>query len=116
MIDFAKKPVIKVECGDGHSGLLTANGEVYTWGKNDWGALGINSSEIFIQLSPSEPLKFKNNMRITDISCGLNTMLAMTDEGKVFGWGRRMGVYPTIELTLDQLDQRGHIYNIGEIH
>ena len=55
-------------------------------------------------------------MKITDISCGLNTMLALADGGEVFGWGRRMGVYPTIELTHSELEKKGHLYNSAEIH
>jgi alpha-tubulin suppressor-like RCC1 family protein len=46
-IDFSK-PVIKVECGDTYSGLLTANGQVFTWGYNKFGALGIDSSQILL--------------------------------------------------------------------
>jgi alpha-tubulin suppressor-like RCC1 family protein len=55
-------------------------------------------------------------MKIMDISCGLNTMLALTDGGEVFGWGRRMGVYPTIELTHSELEKKGHFYNSTEFH
>lgn len=35
-------PVVKVTCGDAFSGLLTAEGQVHTWGYNHYGALGID--------------------------------------------------------------------------
>ena len=78
-IDFAM-PVIKVGCGETFSGLLTSNGQVFTWGYNKYGALGIDSDKIILQLGPDKPLKFKDDMKIVDITCGLNSMLALTDE------------------------------------
>jgi alpha-tubulin suppressor-like RCC1 family protein len=95
--------VIKISCGDTHSALLTANAQVYTWGYNKFGVLGIDSDKTVLQLNPGKPLKFKDGKSIVDITCGLNTMLALTDESEVFAWGRRMGVYPTVELTFDQM-------------
>ena len=35
-------PVVKVGCGDTYSALLTAEGQVFTWGSNTFGELGID--------------------------------------------------------------------------
>ena len=43
-------------------------------------------------------------------------MTALTSDREVFVWGRRMGVYPPIEMTLDAMEKRGMIYNSAEIH
>ena len=34
-LDFAP-PVVKVTCGDGFNALLTAQGQVFTWGHNKY--------------------------------------------------------------------------------
>ena len=43
-------------------------------------------------------------------------MIAMTDENEIFVWGRRQGVYPQIELTLEAVEKTGRIFNHAEIH
>jgi alpha-tubulin suppressor-like RCC1 family protein len=55
-------PVVKVTCGDSFSGLLTAEGQVHTWGSNESGALGIDQELAIVQLrpDPETPLKFKD--------------------------------------------------------
>ena len=42
MVDF-KLPVCKVMCGSVFSGLLTNCGQVYTWGDNQFGQLGVKN-------------------------------------------------------------------------
>ena len=43
-------PVVKVICGDLFSGILTAEGSVFTWGYNTYGQLGIkNKDAMFVQ-------------------------------------------------------------------
>lgn len=41
-------PVVKVICGDAFSGLLTAEGQVHTWGYNHYGALGIDNEQAIL--------------------------------------------------------------------
>jgi E3 ubiquitin-protein ligase HERC2 len=74
------KQVIKICCGSSYSVALTANGEVYSWGKGNFGRLGHGSSE-----DQSMPilLKFFKGHRIMDIACGSGDAqtLAVTDTG-----------------------------------
>ena len=44
-IDF-NLPVVKVMCGDLFGGLLTADGQVFTWGSNMYGKLGIKNEQV----------------------------------------------------------------------
>jgi len=39
-------PVSSVFCGDEFSGLVTAQGRVFTWGSNAHGQLGVDNSEV----------------------------------------------------------------------
>ena len=41
-------PVAKVTCGDGFSAILSVEGLVYTWGYNNYGALGIDKENIML--------------------------------------------------------------------
>lgn len=39
------KNVVDIACGGAHSAAITANGELYTWGKGRYGRLGHGDSE-----------------------------------------------------------------------
>lgn len=92
-------------CGDLFQGLLTAHGQVYTWGSNMFGQLGHKSEKIILVQRPK--LVFfkdtgsteKKQINIKQISCGYNHCIALSDQNFVFVWGRRMGIYPNVELT-----------------
>ena len=56
-------------------------------------------------------------VKIIDIECGLKSMVALSDDNKVFVWGRRMGVYAiNIELTLDEVEKKGKFFSYQEIN
>ena len=38
--DLAGKKVVSVDCGASHTVAVTAEGDVYTWGRGKFGALG----------------------------------------------------------------------------
>nr|XP_022328228.1 E3 ubiquitin-protein ligase HERC2-like isoform X2 [Crassostrea virginica] len=80
------KQVAKICCGSTYSVALTTNGEVYSWGKGNFGRLGHGSSED--QTTPIL-LKFFKGHRIVDIACGSGDAqtLAVTDSGAVYSWG-----------------------------
>nr|XP_034301897.1 E3 ubiquitin-protein ligase HERC2 isoform X1 [Crassostrea gigas] len=80
------KQVAKICCGSSYSVALTSNGEVYSWGKGNFGRLGHGSSED--QTTPML-LKFFKGHRIVDVACGSGDAqtLAVTDSGAVYSWG-----------------------------
>ena len=102
-------PIAKVATGSDFAALLTVEGAVYTWGSNGHGQLGIGNEKVLLQLRPDveKPLLFKDEknpekpIRIVDIAAGSSSMIAQTDDQKVFVWGLRMGIYPQIELSLE---------------
>lgn len=69
--------------------LKGSTGEVYAWGKNTYGQLGINSTKNW-----STPVFVRNesdngNLNlITKISAGVFSMYALGDGGQVWAWGR----------------------------
>ena len=119
-VDF-QIPIVKITTGDSFAGMLSAEGQVFTWGYNNCGALGIDDELVILQLKPdpSKPLKFKDNDKsynIIDIASGYTSMIALTDQREIFVWGHRMGIYTQPELTLRALEQNGKVYNSAEIH
>lgn len=54
---FGSLPKNRASCvatGDGHILVVTTNGEVFTWGRNDMGQLGVGSAVDY--LSSPEPI------------------------------------------------------------
>ena len=66
----------------------TSDGKVYSWGGNMWGQLGIGAPSGSAQcFGPTKITFFDNDVVVCDISCGNLHNVALTSEGKVFGWG-----------------------------
>ena len=94
-----------VQSGVKHAVVLTQSNEIYTWGYNNLGQLGISNSD-FRKIMKTEynnktgdyfeysnapeivPFFYKNNrLLISAISCGSNFTVALTSAGKMYGWG-----------------------------
>ncbi|XP_064615114.1 RCC1 and BTB domain-containing protein 1-like isoform X2 [Liolophura sinensis] len=73
-----------VACGQTSSMALMDNGEVYGWGYNGNGQLGLGSN-----VNQPNPCKVQalSNVIVTQIVCGYAHTLALTDEGWLFSWG-----------------------------
>jgi WD40 repeat protein len=92
---ISEEKIIDKCCGYGHSILLTESGKVYEYKVNEYER---KKSEKYIHF---ELKSFKNysfeNEKIVMISCGRWHSLALTENGRVFGWGHnclgQLGVY-----------------------
>lgn len=101
-----KVGVVHLACGGMHVAALTRDGKVLTWGVNDQGALGRDTKwegglrdmdadsddEDSTGLNPLESTPgaittFPEGTVIVKLSAGDSHTLALTDDGKVFGWG-----------------------------
>lgn len=88
---FKDKHVIMASGGDYHSVVLTDNGEVFVWGKNDEGQLGIPNdphSKYQLFLSPQKLgffTEIDNKVKFITSSMGFN--YAMTDSNQIYSWG-----------------------------
>ncbi|MEK7954162.1 RCC1 domain-containing protein [Luteolibacter soli] len=84
---LAGKTVTKISAGGPFSLALTSEGKIYGWGRNFGYELGTGSQGI-----SAEPVAVNMNgelsgKTVTDISAGQSHSLAVTTEGKVYGWG-----------------------------
>ncbi|PON61809.1 Regulator of chromosome condensation [Trema orientale] len=74
----------EVACGGYHTCVMTSGGELYTWGSNENGCLGIGTTTVFHQ--PERVQGPFMESTVSQVSCGWKHTAAIS-EGKVFTWG-----------------------------
>lgn len=80
------KTVASIACGSTYSAAITTQGELYTWGRGNYGRLGHGSSDDHSTPTLVSALKGE---RVLDVACGSGDAqtLAVTDSGSVYSWG-----------------------------
>ncbi|XP_077153037.1 E3 ubiquitin-protein ligase HERC2 isoform X1 [Ranitomeya variabilis] len=80
------KQIVHIACGSTYSAAITNDGELYTWGRGNYGRLGHGSSED--QTVPMLVTGLKG-LKVVDVSCGSGDAqtLAVTENGQVWSWG-----------------------------
>ncbi|KAL4640445.1 putative E3 ubiquitin-protein ligase HERC6 [Arapaima gigas] len=74
--------VLQVACGEEHTLILSADGQVWTCGRNSVGQLGGKDRD------PETPALVKGLVGVVGVACGRDHSLAVCQSGKVFAWGR----------------------------
>lgn len=76
----AGKHVVHIACGSTYSAAITAEGELYTWGRGNYGRLGHGSSED--EAIPMLVAGLKG-LKVIDVACGSGDAqtLAVTENG-----------------------------------
>ena len=90
-INYLGPQIVKISAGSYFSMLLTSNGEVHTFGKNDVGQLGDGTnvnrySPVMIQYNGTVNGTM-NGTLITQISCGNSHSLILSADGRAFSFG-----------------------------
>lgn len=78
--------ISQVMCGNQHCIALSRDGQLFTWGQNTSGQLGLGkgeSSKLFPQ-----PLKSLAGIPLAQITAGGDHSFALSLSGAVFGWGK----------------------------
>ncbi|GCB72634.1 hypothetical protein scyTo_0006394 [Scyliorhinus torazame] len=80
------RKIIQVACGNNHSLALSKDGELFAWGQNTYGQLGIDTK------GASQPVPqcvtSLTGMPVAQITAGGEHSFALSLSGAVFGWGR----------------------------
>jgi RCC1 and BTB domain-containing protein len=82
---LVNKSVNDISCGHLHSIVLLQTGELYAFGFNSKGELGVGNNTN--QLIPTL-INGLNNEKIIAISCGAYHSLALTESGQLYSWGQ----------------------------
>ena len=83
LVPDAPHNVIQISTGSYNSWALTENGQVYSWGNNNYGELGLG--DMIKRYIPTLVLKMPND--IIQISAGHSHSLALNIHNKVYSWG-----------------------------
>ncbi|XP_029174872.1 RCC1 and BTB domain-containing protein 1-like [Nylanderia fulva] len=93
---LSEKRISHIACGSNFSIVITYASKVYSWGNNEYGQLGhtvenplhkINKQCNKVCYSPVEITTFSDKI-ITRVVCGKEHTLALSNEGKLYTWGR----------------------------
>ncbi|XP_017842940.1 probable E3 ubiquitin-protein ligase HERC4 isoform X1 [Drosophila busckii] len=114
---LVSKTVVQIACGKNHSMALTCCGELYAWGSNIYGQLGVKSPNELQHCNFPMRLTTLLGIPVASIACGSNHSFLISKSGAVFGWGRnncgQLGLndevnraYPTQLKTLRTLGVR----------
>jgi len=72
----------QISCGNSHTLVLNNQGEVFTFGENHSGQLGLGHTE-----GQSVPVKIESLSGIKYVACGGNHSLVVHDSGEIFAFG-----------------------------
>ena len=102
---LAGKRCVAAAAGRSHGLALTDGGDVWVWGKNDAGQLGLGGS-VLMDLNTMEeyPLLLAADAdaapgfagNVAAIAAGASHSLALTRDGRVFQWGQRAFLRPQL--------------------
>lgn len=96
--------VVRIAVGGMHAAAITHDNKIYTWGVNDQGALGRDTTDNRPEeekddeddsgLNPEEAtpkavesIYFPEGTVLTDLCCSDSATFVVTEDGSVYGWG-----------------------------
>ncbi|PFH38113.1 regulator of chromosome condensation (RCC1) repeat-containing protein [Besnoitia besnoiti] len=83
--DRLAKRVVQVACGSSHCAAVTADGEIYTWGSDDYGQLGLGKESRYVLLP--RRVDALADKQVASVHCGHFFTCCTTTAGEVFVWG-----------------------------
>lgn len=78
---------IQVEGGNGFSIALTYDGQLYGWGSNANGVLGVSDIALNSDVPRKIPVTLAADEKITKIAVSSSNCAAVTDKGFIYTWG-----------------------------
>ncbi|OCT70081.1 probable E3 ubiquitin-protein ligase HERC4 isoform X2 [Xenopus laevis] len=78
--------IVQVACGHHHSLALSKESNIYSWGQNQYGQLGLGSEKR--KESAPRHIKSLSGIPFAHIAAGGGHSFALTISGAIFGWGR----------------------------
>lgn len=104
--------IVKIAAGSYHSFALDDQGRVWSWGLNNFGQLGHSASiddDDLCQLEPKLVEVLAEEHRVTEVIGGEHHSMVLTDEGKVFVFGR--ADQQALGIAAEQYNRDNSLYN-----
>ena len=79
------KDAVNIYCGNNHSFYMNKKGDVFGWGLNNHGQLGIGNRQN--THLPTQIMKL-SGMQVVEMAGGEHHSIALTAEGQVYCWGK----------------------------
>ena len=79
-----RKPIL-IAAGESHSGAISINNQIFTWGNGGFGRLGHGTDE---KESAPRMVEDLSEEKIINLSLGVFHTLAVNDKGQVYAWGQ----------------------------
>lgn len=76
-----------IACGHNHTMVLTERGQLYSWGDDRHGQLGLGPTNLEPVRMPKQ-IKSLSKHIVVQIACGGHHNLALLQDGRVFSWGQ----------------------------
>ncbi|XP_060077678.1 regulator of chromosome condensation-like [Ylistrum balloti] len=102
LLSSVEEKVIQVVCGGMHTVCVTVKGEIVTFGCNDEGSLGRDTSEEGSEMLPG---KVPLGAKVVQVSAGDSHTAALTDDGRLYIWGNFRDSNGSIGLTLSGIQK-----------
>ncbi|KAL8206719.1 UNVERIFIED_CONTAM: hypothetical protein K2H54_021411, partial [Gekko kuhli] len=86
LTELGGKRIVQLACGDHHSMALSKGGELFTWGQNEYGQLGVGRE----MSSAREPqlVQALEGIPLAKIAAGGSHSMAVSLSGSVYSWGK----------------------------
>ncbi|XP_059867961.1 E3 ISG15--protein ligase HERC5 isoform X1 [Delphinus delphis] len=81
-----KNNIIQITCGDYHSLALSKGGELFAWGQNSDGQLGVGRG--FASVPTPQIVEHLSGVPLVQISAGEAHSMALSMSGNIYSWGR----------------------------
>ncbi|ETK80662.1 hypothetical protein L915_13726 [Phytophthora nicotianae] len=85
---LSSQVVTKVACGLYHTIAVTSGGEVYSFGKNDYGQLALGHARNMKAPTLVKTSLGESDEKIVAVSCGYYHTVTISEKGKLITWGR----------------------------
>ena len=79
-----KEEISKIDCGEYHSSFITNNSNIYIFGKNIFGQLGLNHLNY---VSHPQLIKFEEKIKISKVSLGGEHTLILSEQNILYSFG-----------------------------
>jgi E3 ubiquitin-protein ligase HERC2 len=89
---LAHKQVAKIATVGAACAAVTHDGELYTWGRNEFGQLGVLggvSMDVYAMEPAPALVDTLQDHKVVDVAVGERHMTCVTDDGRLYLWGNR---------------------------